>query len=160
MLTLPHSNPECEHIFNYVTKTHIQFKSQFSFQTLESLLTVISSMADSWFQHNFDTEFLKNLLQPKQIIFKIFSFISIYNMHLFLISVSEKYIWTLSNYHFSFFFVYIHIIPVDHVFLPYIFINLWWLYWFVNVFLAKHWWNTAYYYIHSISEQIKSVVCQ
>ena len=60
ILTLPHSNAECECIFSYVTKTHTQFRSQLTCQTLESLLTVKSSMVEPCFQQNFDDVFLKS----------------------------------------------------------------------------------------------------
>lgn len=59
VLTLPHSNAECERIFSYVTKTQTQFRSQLNLKTLENLLTVKSNMAKPCHELNFDAEFLK-----------------------------------------------------------------------------------------------------
>lgn len=59
ILTIPHSNAECERIFSLVTKNLTQFRSTLSSQNLESLLTVKSNMTSPCFQQNFETEFLK-----------------------------------------------------------------------------------------------------
>ncbi len=59
VLTIPHSNADCERIFSHVTKTQTQFRSQLCSKTLESLLTVKSNMAESCFEQNFDSDFLK-----------------------------------------------------------------------------------------------------
>lgn len=59
VLTLPHSNAECECIFSYVTKTQTQFRSQLTSKSLENLLTVKSNMTKSCFELNFDAKFLK-----------------------------------------------------------------------------------------------------
>lgn len=59
ILTIPHSNAACERVFSQVTKTHTQFRSALSEETLERLLTVKSTKKGNCFEQKFDTSFLK-----------------------------------------------------------------------------------------------------
>lgn len=59
ILTIPHSNAECERIFSFVTKTHTKFRSSLSNETIENLLIIKSQMKTPCFQQNFDASFLR-----------------------------------------------------------------------------------------------------
>ncbi|GBM73169.1 hypothetical protein AVEN_30054-1 [Araneus ventricosus] len=59
ILTIPHSNAECEWIFSLVTKIPTKFRSSLSNQILGNLLTVKSRMQEPCFNGEFDVQFLK-----------------------------------------------------------------------------------------------------
>jgi len=59
ILTIPHSNAECERIFSSVKKTRTQFRSSLSDENLENILIAKNMIKDNCFDQKFDTEFLK-----------------------------------------------------------------------------------------------------
>lgn len=59
ILTIPHSNAECERIFSSITKIATQFRSSMTKDTLENLLICKSNTSKHCFEQEFDKEFLK-----------------------------------------------------------------------------------------------------
>lgn len=59
ILTIPHSNAECERLFSQVKKNRTQFRSSMSDQTLEKVVKVKSSQQGLCHEQNFSEDFLK-----------------------------------------------------------------------------------------------------
>lgn len=59
ILSIPHSNAECERIFSTVTKTKTQFRSMLSETSLEKFLILKSVQKGKCFEQKFSPEFLK-----------------------------------------------------------------------------------------------------
>lgn len=59
ILTIPHSNAECERVFSSVRKTRTEFRSSLSNQNLENVLICKSMQEGYCYQQKFDKEFLK-----------------------------------------------------------------------------------------------------
>ncbi|KAH7955856.1 hypothetical protein HPB52_004556 [Rhipicephalus sanguineus] len=61
VLTLPHSNAECERVFSKVKKVHTQFRASMSKKTLEQLLVARCAQSHSGKCHEqvFDKDFLR-----------------------------------------------------------------------------------------------------
>lgn len=58
ILTLPHSNAECERIFSIVTKTKTKFRPNLSDDTLEKVLLAKTGLRGNCYEQIFDTAFL------------------------------------------------------------------------------------------------------
>ena len=61
ILTIPHSNAECERIFSMVNKTKRKFRSNINDETLEKLIMVKISLQGSCYEQNFEPSFLKKV---------------------------------------------------------------------------------------------------
>lgn len=59
ILTIPHSNAECERVFSLVTKTNTKFRSNFTHDTLEKLLLAKTSVQGCCYEQTFQESFLK-----------------------------------------------------------------------------------------------------
>lgn len=59
ILTVPHSNSECERIFSMVTKTRTQFRSNLSDDSLETILIAKSMQQGMCYEQQFDHAFLQ-----------------------------------------------------------------------------------------------------
>lgn len=59
ILTIPHSNAECERIFSCVKKNKTQFRSSMSTKTLENILIVKCQQEDKCYEENFSNSFLE-----------------------------------------------------------------------------------------------------
>lgn len=67
ILTIPHSNAECERIFSQVRKTRTQFRSSLSNQTLENILVVKSGEAVACYNQTFSDSFLHRAKQATTV---------------------------------------------------------------------------------------------
>lgn len=68
ILSIPHSNAECERIFSSVTKTKTQFRSMLSQESLEKLLTLKSVQEGKCLEQEFSQEFLKRTKSATSVL--------------------------------------------------------------------------------------------
>lgn len=59
ILSIPHSNAECERIFSTVNKTRTEFRSSVTDTSLESLLMVKGHQSGTCFEQNYTEKFLE-----------------------------------------------------------------------------------------------------
>lgn len=58
ILSIPHSNAECERVFSIIKKQKTEFRSSLSNETLENLLIMKCNLKSKCYEHEFDESFL------------------------------------------------------------------------------------------------------